>query len=92
MPRRLILLCAFLLMAEPAAADEVLLTNGDHLTGQVVSLAGGTLTFETPHGELRIVWTTVAGLVVDEPILVTTIGAEPAAARVAAGDVPGRAT
>jgi len=50
--RPLLLLVLFLCAVGSAAADEVRLANGDRLTGTVVSLADGTLTFKTPYGEL----------------------------------------
>ncbi len=54
-------------------AHHVVLINGDRLTGTVASLGNATLTIETPHGELRIPWADVAGLAIDDPILVTMI-------------------
>lgn len=71
--------------ATPAAADEVQLANGDRLTGELVSLANGTLTFSTPHGELRIPWNLVTSLAVDTPMLVTVGDGSPAAAASAIG-------
>lgn len=72
MTARFTLVLALVLgLAGAAAADEVRLANGDRLTGRVVSLAGGTLTFSTPNGDLRIPWATVTALTIDEPILVT---------------------
>ena len=54
-----------------AAADEVWLKNGDHLTGKVLSLEGGTLVFKTAYaGDLSIKWEEVANLKTDEPIKV----------------------
>ena len=51
-----------------AYADEVWLKNGDRLTGKVVSLDGGTLTFKTSYaGDLSIKWEEVANLKTDEP-------------------------
>jgi putative salt-induced outer membrane protein YdiY len=91
--RRLLPLYLFAILtaiAAPAAADQVILTNGDRVTGTVASLGGATLTVGTPHGQLRIPWTDVAGLVVDDPILVTIGTAEPAEVRIAAGDASGR--
>ena len=35
----------------PAAADDILLSNGDRLTGTVVSLGGNTLTVDTAYGD-----------------------------------------
>lgn len=79
MTRRFACLVAILAcLARTAAADEVRLSNGDRLTGRVVSLAGGTLTFSTPNGDLRIPWANVSALTIDEPILVTR-GSTPAA-------------
>ncbi len=63
-----------LLLAAPALADEVQLRNGDRLTGTVVTLANGTLTFSTPYGNVRVPWTDVTSLIVAEPILVTIGG------------------
>ena len=54
-----------------AAADEVWLKNGDHLTGKVLSLEGGTLVFKTAYaGDLSIQWEEVANLKTDEPVKV----------------------
>src|SRR5262245_12623243 len=91
MPRLLMLLCACVVIAAPALADEVLFTNGDHVTGTVSSMSGNSLTLATPHGQLRIAWTSIAGLVVSDPILVTVAGRPAAEARILAGDGPGRA-
>jgi putative salt-induced outer membrane protein YdiY len=73
-----IILYALLVVPAPAAADELRLMNGDRLTGRVVSLAAGTLTFSTPNGDLKIPWSSVTALTVDETIL-ATIGAAPPA-------------
>jgi putative salt-induced outer membrane protein YdiY len=78
-----------LIAAAPALADEVRLTNGDRLTGRVVSLTGGTLTFSTPNGDLRIPWTSVTALVVDESILVSVAAGEPALVTIAAATTDG---
>lgn len=73
--RRTSFLCAALLVfcASSAFADDVRLKNGDRYSGTVGSLAGGTLTFKTPHGDLAIPWGEVAGLTVAEAIVVTGI-------------------
>jgi putative salt-induced outer membrane protein YdiY len=91
--RRLLPLYLFAILtaiAAPAAADQVILTNGDRVTGTVASLGGATLTVGTPHGQLRIPWDDVAGLVVDDPILVSIGTADAAEVRIAAGDAAGR--
>jgi putative salt-induced outer membrane protein YdiY len=79
-----------LLGAAPAAADEVLLTNGDRFTGTVVSLAGGTLLMDTAYGQVQIAWTSVASLTVADPILVTLGTAVPVEARIAPGGAASR--
>jgi putative salt-induced outer membrane protein YdiY len=81
-----------LLAAHTARADEVRLTSGNRLTGDVVSLAGGTLSFKTTYGTLAIPWSEVTALVVDQPILVTIGTTPPAAATIVAGDAGGRLT
>src|SRR5918992_719793 len=69
------------------AADELQLKNGDRLTGTVVSLDAGKLTFKTPHGDLAIAWPEVTALTVDEPVLVTTADETPATPRSGAIDI-----
>ena len=79
-----------LVLPRAAAADEVLLANGDRISGRVVSLGGGTLTFSTDHGDLKIPWSEITALTVDEPVLVTIAEAEPATASIAPSVDPGR--
>jgi putative salt-induced outer membrane protein YdiY len=81
-------LCA----ASTARADEVTLASGNRLSGDVLSLAGGTLSFKTTYGTLAIPWTEVTALVVDQPILVTVGAAAPASVTIAAGNTTGRVT
>jgi putative salt-induced outer membrane protein YdiY len=92
MLRRMFVFCAFLISAIPAAADQVTLSNGDRVTGAVVSLGGNTLTLTTLHGDLRIPWPDVAGLVVEDAILITVGDAAPTEVRIAAADAAGRVT
>ena len=83
--------CATLLLAiaaRPASADEVRLRNGDRYSGAVVTLAGGTLTFKTAHGELGIPWPEVTALTVDEAIVVRTMAGEEATIPGGPIDVP----
>ena len=71
-------LCAALLLSiAPASADELRLANGDRLTGTVVSLSSGVLTFKTPNGDLQVPWKDVTSLTTDRPLLVTREGSEP---------------
>ena len=77
---RWMILVSIVLLAGPSralAADELQLENGDRITGDVLRLEGGTLTFKTAHGELAVPWTEVAILTLDAPMLVTRAGGEP---------------
>ena len=65
------------LLAAPAAADELRLKNGDRITGQVVSLDAGKLTFKTPGGDLIVAWDDVTALTIDQPMLITVKGGDP---------------
>src|SRR5687768_7117902 len=85
-----VLVLALLCLAPPASADELRLLNGDRLTGRVVTLAGGTLTFATRHGQLAVPWADVAALAVDEPLLVTLTGGSPASTSVGLSAEAGR--
>jgi putative salt-induced outer membrane protein YdiY len=79
------------LTATTAFADDVRLKNGDRLTGDVVSLAGGTLSFKTAYGAVQIPWANVDALTVTAPIIVTVGTAAPASVTIAA-DTAGRVT
>lgn len=60
-----------LVAAQPAAADEVKMKNGDRISGTIVKMENGSLIVQTAYaGELRIKWDQVAGLVSDKPIAV----------------------
>jgi putative salt-induced outer membrane protein YdiY len=79
--KRLCLLAGLLtfLGGRPAHADEVRLSNGDRISGRVLSLTNGVLVLQTPNGDLRVPWPTIAAVMVVEPIFVT-VGTRPAAA------------
>ena len=54
---RAVVAAALLLLPLTAAADTVVLKNGDHLTGTVNQLAGGKLTVTTSYaGAVTISW------------------------------------
>jgi putative salt-induced outer membrane protein YdiY len=84
---RAVIILLVLLLSTPARAqaDEVQLSNGDRITGRLVSLANGTLRFATPYGDLGIPWNLVSSLAVDTPIVVTTGTQPPTTAARAAG-------
>lgn len=72
--RLLVLLASVLAALSPAlttAADRLTLVNGDRLTGTVVALADGELTFETAYaGTLTVDWAQVAAFESDGPLTV----------------------
>jgi putative salt-induced outer membrane protein YdiY len=78
--------------AAPVHADEVRLKNGDRITGVTTSLAGGTLTFKAAGGDLKMPWSDVTSLAIDQPMLVTVGTAPPTAAVLVAGGALGQAT
>ncbi len=58
-------------LAAPAVADEVVLDNGDRLTGTALGLADGKLSFETTYaGKIFIAWPSVARLTTQGPFAV----------------------
>lgn len=60
-----------LLSSSTVLADQVLLDNGDRLTGTVTTLQEGTLTLETGYaGDVEIDWSRVSGLTTDAPVAV----------------------
>lgn len=57
------------LAAAPAAADVVLLENGDRISGEVVRLEAGQLTLRADYGgELKLPWTAVTALETSAPV------------------------
>lgn len=61
--------------APPAAADVLVLANGDTLHGTFVKEVGGTVTFHSdPLGDLDIAWAKIKELHVSEPVAVLTKG------------------
>jgi putative salt-induced outer membrane protein YdiY len=80
-----------LLIASPAAADQLRLASGDRFTGTVVSLAGGTLTLATAYGNVQVPWAEIVSLTVDQPVLVV-IGANPPAQATIVAGPDGQAT
>ncbi len=56
-------------------ADQVVLTNGDRITGKVVKLEDGKLTIDAVSiGKVEVPWTDVASVTTDEPIYVVLPG------------------
>lgn len=82
------------LAATPAAADTVVLRNGDRLSGLIVHLSPETLTLETRYaGEVRISRSEIASFATAEPVpYLVQAGARPVRAVFAAADEPGVVT
>lgn len=72
--RALCICFVLVLLATAAFADEVRLKNGDRITGTVVTLSKGTLTFDTGHGKIDLPWADVTSVTVTEPVIVTATG------------------
>lgn len=64
---------AILAMASAAAADTVILKNGDHLTGTIEVSDGKNITLKTDFaGEIQIKWPSVAQVTTEKPLYVVT--------------------
>jgi len=61
----------FALLASSACADQVILSNGDRISGRVQRLSAGKLLLETDMaGPVVIPWTNVASMVTTQPLYV----------------------
>ncbi len=75
-----------LLFPAVALADEVVMKNGDKITGKVVDLAGGKLKVETAHsGVIVLDWGQVASLKTDGPVKVKLVTGETVEGKIGAG-------
>lgn len=58
-----------ILLSQPLHADQIILANGDQITGKVVTKKDGTLVFQTQYaGKLKVSWKDVVKLRTDEPV------------------------
>jgi len=58
----------------PAIADELHLSNGDVITGQLIRMEENKLLFKTSYaGEIKVNWPEVINLITDDPIKVILI-------------------
>ena len=65
----MVFLAALSVAAGPALGDEVVLRNGDRLSGTVLHLAGGKLDLRTGYAEhIELDWRDVASLSTDAPL------------------------
>ena len=61
--------CGFLLLAHGVLADEVVMNNGDRLTGTIKTSRDGKLVLETTYaGEIEIQITQIQRMVTDNPV------------------------
>lgn len=71
--KKLALLMVVVCFASSAFADELIMKNGDRLTGRVKSKDGDTIVFSTQYGDpLTIKWSEVEELKTKEPVKVMT--------------------
>jgi len=71
-----------LLCCLPLAADQVVLKNGDRVTGKIVKKDGATLSIKSDlMGDVTVKWENVASVASDEPLVVVGPGAEGATVR-----------
>jgi putative salt-induced outer membrane protein YdiY len=83
---------AVLIGVRSAAADELELSNGDRITGEVITLTNGMLAFQTPNGQLNVPWISVITLAVPEPLFVTVGTRPPTPATITRTHIYGRVT
>ena len=87
MKARIALVAALLAVPALAGADELVLKNGDKLTGKVVSLAGGKVSFETPYaGVVKVDWAQVVSLKTDGKVAVKLKTKETVEGKLSAGE------
>ncbi|GAB4344117.1 MAG: hypothetical protein Kow0099_23220 [Candidatus Abyssubacteria bacterium] len=78
-----VLLLALCVVPGPARADQIILSNGDVITGQVMEIAGGWLRIETEYaGELVVDFSRVANLVTETEARIHFINGDVISARV----------
>ncbi len=66
---RLMYVMAIVFASSNAAADEVVLNNGDRITGKLVELVDGKLSIKTEYaGTVKIDWEQVQSFSTDEPV------------------------
>ena len=66
-------LTLFLVLTTPVDADELIMKNGDRLSGDVISRAGDTLKFKTAYaGTLSIAWSQIREIRSEQAMLLKT--------------------
>lgn len=75
MSLRILLSCLLLSLSCSAFADTVWLNNGDRLTGEILLLDGGKLSFKTKYaGRVLIDWKDIDTLSADKPLMLRRTG------------------
>ncbi|RJR15622.1 MAG: DUF481 domain-containing protein [Nitrospiraceae bacterium] len=65
----LVVILCFVFFIDLASADEVLLENGDRLTGKIIRVEGGTLTLETGYSEpVKVQSSKIKNISTDSPV------------------------
>jgi putative salt-induced outer membrane protein YdiY len=68
---------AFIMLVKPVAADELILENGDRLTGIVIGIDNGILTLKTGYSEpIKLKANLVTSITTDNPVEVHLSGGE----------------
>ena len=84
--RFMMCLALAVLAAQDAVADEVVMKNGDKISGKVVDLGGGKLKVETPHsGVVVLEWAQVASIKTDAAVKVKLTTGEAFEGKIGAG-------
>jgi len=69
----LILFCVVAWQAATASADEVMLKNGDRLSGDIIKMGDGTLVLKTSYaGEVKIEWKEIREITSKAPVKIQT--------------------
>lgn len=75
------------ILASGAVADQVVLTNGDRLTGQIVNFDGKTLTIKTAFaGDINLQWSAVQQITSDQPLYLQSSGGQKAVGKITTRD------
>lgn len=81
------LLLVLLAAATAAAADEILMKNGDRVTGEIIKKDGDSLTVKSVHfGTITLPWAEIASVKSDTPLTVVLMDGEQLKATVQGSD------
>ncbi|MBM4207402.1 MAG: hypothetical protein FJ190_05075 [Gammaproteobacteria bacterium] len=70
--KKLLLLATFCVANYAVQADEVLLKNGDKISGTIINKSGSTLEMKTPYAEKVVIkWDAIETLNSDKPLNIT---------------------